>query len=81
MSVTYRQVQEQLREVGILMSKRGGTIRINYFAGLEVTAYYTDDLEKALVAGMTMARPNGLPLTWCASRIQSRNTPTGQASA
>ena len=31
----YRSVQEQLREIGIVMSKRGETLRINYFDGFQ----------------------------------------------
>lgn len=84
MSITYRQVQEQLREVGVLMSKRGGRIRINHFAGIEETAHYTDSLEDALRTGLAMARPKQLPTMWCASRARSkrhRSAVSGKVSA
>lgn len=38
MGVTYKSVQERLREAGIVMSKKGEVHRINYFGGLEETA-------------------------------------------
>ena len=50
----YGAVREQLREAGIVMSKRGDTIRINLFGGLENTAHYTDSLEEALEIGLAM---------------------------
>ncbi len=50
----YGAVREQLREAGIVMSKRGDTIRINFFGGLENTARYTESLEEALKIGLAM---------------------------
>lgn len=55
MTFTYKHVQERLRDAGIVMSKRGGMHRINFFGGLENTAYYTDNLEDALGRGIAMA--------------------------
>jgi hypothetical protein len=55
--VAYRSVQEQLRAVGIVLSKKGGMHRMNYFGGLEDTALYTSSLDEALVLGLKMARP------------------------
>jgi len=55
--MTYGAVREQLREIGIVISKRGETHRINFFGGLEDTAHYTNSLEDALAKGMMMARP------------------------
>ena len=55
MTFTYKHVQEQLRNAGIVISKRGNTHRINFFGGLENTAYYTDDLEDALGRGLAIA--------------------------
>ncbi|MET3522921.1 hypothetical protein [Mesorhizobium abyssinicae] len=60
MGVTYKSVQERLREAGIVMSKKGEVHRINYFGGLEETALYTTSLEEALTMGLGMARPEGL---------------------
>ncbi|WP_245470112.1 hypothetical protein [Mesorhizobium sp. M2C.T.Ca.TU.002.02.1.1] len=37
------------------MSKRGETIRINFFGGLEDTALYSNNLEEALDKGLEMA--------------------------
>ncbi|MDX8433451.1 hypothetical protein RFN25_08395 [Mesorhizobium abyssinicae] len=51
MGVTYKSVQERLREAGIVMSKKGEVHRINYFGGLEETALYTTSLEEALTMG------------------------------
>lgn len=56
MRLTYKNVQERLREAGVVMSKRGGVHRINYFGGLEATAYYTESLQHALDRGLEMAR-------------------------
>ncbi|MCX8571804.1 MULTISPECIES: hypothetical protein [Aminobacter] len=64
----YREVQEQLRLVGIMISKRGDSIRVNHFSGAPETAYVTSDLQEALRAGLTMARPKHLPANWCAQR-------------
>ena len=58
MSGTYKQVQEELRDVGIVISKRGSTHRINFFGGLENTAYYTQELQDALSRGLAMAKPS-----------------------
>jgi hypothetical protein len=53
----YGEVQEKLREIGIVISKRGETLRINYFSGLEDTAHYTTSLEDALEKAQQMAKP------------------------
>ena len=58
----YGAVQEQLREAGIVISKRGDTIRINFFGGLENTARYTESLEEALEIGLAM---KGAANQWC----------------
>ena len=55
MSLTYKSVQAQLRAVGIVISKKGEVHRINFFGGLEETAYQTDSLEDALDQGLKMA--------------------------
>ena len=52
----YKDVQETLRAVGIVMSKKGEMHRINFFSGLEETAYYTDNLQEALEKGLAMGR-------------------------
>jgi hypothetical protein len=64
----YREVQEQLRSVGMLISKRGQSLRVNHFSGSPETAFFTSDLEEALRAGLSMARPKHLPKNWCAHR-------------
>ena len=53
---SYKTVQEQLREIGIVMSKRGETLRINYFGGLEETACYPRTPQEALDQGFELAR-------------------------
>jgi hypothetical protein len=53
----YREVQEKLREMGIVISKKGGTLRINYFSGMEDTARYVASLQEALEKGREMAKP------------------------
>jgi hypothetical protein len=55
--MTYKAVQEALREIGIVISKRGNVHRINFFGGLENTAYYTQELQDALEKGLAMAKP------------------------
>jgi hypothetical protein len=57
MDTTYKAAQETLRKAGIVISKRGCTHRINFFGGLENTAYYTESLPDALDRGLEMARP------------------------
>ena len=64
----HREVQEQLRVVGILLSKKGGRLRVNHFGGGPETAYFTSDLEEALRMGLSMAKPKHLPKTWCSRR-------------
>jgi hypothetical protein len=59
MSTSYKVVQEMLREIGIVISKRGDTHRINFFGGLEETACYTTSLTDALDRGVDMARRRG----------------------
>ncbi|MER8480746.1 hypothetical protein NKG95_06970 [Mesorhizobium sp. M1423] len=55
MNVKYKTVQEVLRKAGIVMSKKGEVHRINFFSGLEDTAYYTPSLQDALDKGLAMA--------------------------
>jgi hypothetical protein len=55
--VKYRELQEYLRPLGIVMSKRGTTIRLNSFGGLENTARYSETLEGALAIAGDMAKP------------------------
>lgn len=59
MNLTYKAVQEVLRKAGIVMSKKGEVHRINFFSGLEDTAYYTTDLQDVLDRGLAMS--NGRP--------------------
>jgi len=59
----YREVQEHLRALGVVMSKRGCAIRLNHFGGMEDTALYTQSLEEALTAGIGMASPK-LASSW-----------------
>jgi hypothetical protein len=55
MNMKYKTVQEVLRKAGIVMSKKGEVHRINFFSGLEDTAYYTRSLQDALDKGLAMA--------------------------
>ncbi|TIT24224.1 MAG: hypothetical protein E5W81_08030 [Mesorhizobium sp.] len=55
MNMKYKTVQEVLRKAGIVMSKKGEVHRINFFSGLENTAYYTPTLQDALDKGLGMA--------------------------
>ncbi len=64
----YREVQDQLRSVGVLISKKGGSLRVNHFSGNPETAFFTSDLQEALRAGLSMGRPEQLPKNWCAKR-------------
>ncbi len=56
MGITYKAVQETLREIGIVISKRGEIHRINFFGGLEDTAHYTTSLQDCLDKGVDMAK-------------------------
>ncbi|WP_432283675.1 hypothetical protein SLT36_17400 [Aminobacter sp. BA135] len=53
----FSDVRESLRSIGVVMSKRGETIRLNYFGGLEDTAKYATDLQEALALGRELAGP------------------------
>lgn len=53
----FSDVRETLRSMGVVMSKRGETIRLNHFGGLEDTARYTNDLHDALALGRELAQP------------------------
>jgi hypothetical protein len=55
--ITYKSVQETLRGIGIVISKRGEIHRINFFGGLEDTAHYTTSLQGCLDKGVDMAKP------------------------
>ncbi|RWM20315.1 MAG: hypothetical protein E5X53_02840 [Mesorhizobium sp.] len=59
MNMTYKAVQEVLRKAGIVISKKGEVHRINFFSGLENTAYYTTSLQEARDRGLAMARGAG----------------------
>ena len=61
MNVTYKTVQQMLRKAGIVISKKGEVHRINFFSGLENTAYYTTSLQDALDKGLAMANGTGKP--------------------
>jgi hypothetical protein len=70
----YKEVQGRLREAGIVISKRGDTLRVNHFSGLEETAFYATNLQMALEIGLGMAlreRPS-MPHA-IREAVQSRN--------
>lgn len=49
--------KKYLRTLGVTITKRdGGEYRVNYVDGKEATAYYTDDLDDAIVTGVSMGR-------------------------
>jgi hypothetical protein len=54
----FRDALDRERHIGVaVMSKRGETIRLNYFGGLEDTAKYATDLQEALALGKELAGP------------------------
>lgn len=57
----YREVQERLRSVGVVMSKSGASLRLNHFGGTSETARFTDSLDDALRVGLCMVRADGSP--------------------
>ncbi|SJM30438.1 hypothetical protein [Mesorhizobium delmotii] len=59
MKLTYKAVQDVLRKAGIVISKKGELHRINFFSGLENTAYYTTSLQEARDRGLAMTRGAG----------------------
>jgi hypothetical protein len=65
------------REIGIVISKRGETHRINFFGGLEETAYYTTSLTDALNRGIRMAKIRG----GSGKLLKSAGTATPRAAA
>lgn len=49
--------QAALRELGLVIKRTDyGEYRVNYKGGDEGTAYYTDDLDDAVVTGQHMAK-------------------------
>lgn len=69
----YREVQECLRAVGVVISKRGGVIRVNHFGGFENSALYAKDLQEALNVDLKMARPELLPSGWLEGRTNRQS--------
>jgi len=74
--MNYREAQERLRAMGILMSKRDGRIRLNYSGGGEETAYYTQDLEDAIEAGARMGRSRQPMPNWFTVKPPKNSTGT-----
>lgn len=68
MTLGYHEVQERLSVVGIVLSKRGDRLRVNFFGGLEDTAGYAESLQEALDLGTQMARPEKRPTQWLSAR-------------
>jgi hypothetical protein len=72
MAMTFFEVRAKLRKVGILVSKYGGSIRVNHFGAGPETARFTSSLEDALRVGLAMAKPHDLPENWCGRRQGER---------
>lgn len=53
--MTLKQAKRSLSKLGITLSKRDGEYRVNYRAGKESSAYYTNDLTDAYDTGRDMA--------------------------
>jgi hypothetical protein len=53
--LSYRAVQQTLREAGIVMSRPNGRYRINFFGGLRDTELFRTELAGALEAGLALA--------------------------
>jgi hypothetical protein len=62
MSLTLKAAQHALRETGIAIRHRDGEWRVNFRPGGESTAYYTSDLEDAVMTGMAMAHARTMKL-------------------
>jgi hypothetical protein len=54
--MTLRQAQARLRAVGVTLTKYDGEYRVNVKGGMEISAYYTNDLDDAVVTGEDMAQ-------------------------
>lgn len=57
-TLTLKQAKLTLSLLGLSLRKRDGEYRVNYLNGLEVTAYYTDDISDAVTTGQHMAQVN-----------------------
>ncbi|BBD41036.1 hypothetical protein Amn_pb00270 (plasmid) [Aminobacter sp. Y103A] len=77
----YREVQETLRTIGIVMSKKDGRIRVNHFGGTPETARFAGCPKEALRLGLSMAQPEQLPPEWCAERRKILDKTSGNGSA
>jgi uncharacterized protein (DUF2164 family) len=56
MQMTLRKTQAALREHGLVLTKKDGEYRVNFYKGREGTAYYTNDLHDAALTGLAMVR-------------------------
>lgn len=56
MQMTLRKTQAALRAHGLVLTKKDGEYRVNFYKGAEGTAYYTNDLHDAALTGMQMVK-------------------------
>ncbi|CAH2404780.1 hypothetical protein [Mesorhizobium ventifaucium] len=80
MDMTYKAVQDVLRKAGIVISKKGEVHRINFFSGLENTAYYTTSLGEARDRGLAMAQGAGRLPAVAVAKSRGTGRPTSAQS-
>jgi len=51
---TLKDSQAELREIGMVLTKKDGEYRVNFKGGREETSYYTNDLDDAVGTAKAM---------------------------
>lgn len=54
-AITVREAQNLLKQHDMVMTFTDGEYRVNYRHGSESTAYYTNDIEDAIITGIKQA--------------------------
>lgn len=62
MTMTIKTAKAALADRSITITSRDGEYRVNFKPGFEETAYYTTDLEDAVMTGMAMAHARTMSL-------------------
>ena len=75
---TLAQAKAALRPLGIVLAKKDGEYKVNFFKGREGTAYYTDDINDAVATGRHMAA-GGYPSHGARRRTRQRHGNAGPA--
>lgn len=67
-TMTMKAVRDELRAIGLTVTRRDDVYRVNYAGGTEPSACYVDDLVDALDTGRAMAKERDAKMTIDAGR-------------